>query len=83
MARERNEGIRYYITAYTGDKKMVGKLAEGLFHVTLNEGDSKIVFVMIKMFDEMFSEKLESRDSMEKVENEFREYRKTVAYNCL
>ncbi|MEM2841975.1 MAG: hypothetical protein QW201_01570 [Thermoproteota archaeon] len=37
MARERNEGICYYITAYVDNPKNVGSLAEGLFYVAFDE----------------------------------------------
>ncbi|MEM2058923.1 MAG: hypothetical protein QXO76_11840 [Thermoproteota archaeon] len=82
-ARERDEGIRYYIAAYTSNKKIVGELAEGLFYAALDEEDSKIVFVTIKLFDEMLSEKREARKPIEKVENEFKECEKIVAHKFI
>ena len=79
VARERTEDICYYIAAYTSDPKNVGYLAEGLFYIALDEGDTKIDFITIQLFDSIFSDNETYRKSMEEVEVELKEREQIIA----
>ncbi len=77
-ARRRDEGICYYIVAYTSDPKSVGELAEGLFYVALDEDDVKVTSVSIELFDEILSSGEVYRKSMEEVEKELKERERAI-----
>ncbi|MGB9806903.1 MAG: hypothetical protein ACPLRT_09125, partial [Thermoproteota archaeon] len=79
MARERNEGIRYHIIAFTSKPEDVGKLSEKLFFISLSEGDTKVNFVTIQLFDTKISEKIWYRGSMEGIEKELSEREKIIS----
>lgn len=76
---ERDEGIRYQITAYIGEPKNAGDLAEGLFHVALDEGNTKIMWVKVKLFDTIISNNLRYCNSIEEIEDELRGREKFIA----
>jgi len=79
MARERIEGICYYITTYTSNPKNVGNLAERIFYVALSEGDTKVDRITIQLFDTIFSDNEEYRDSIKEVKKELKAREKIIA----
>lgn len=78
MAKERNEDISYDITAYTSDPKKVGDLTERLFYSALNEGDTKVDFIIIQLFDSIVSNKRIYRSSMEEVEVKLKDQERLI-----
>ncbi|MBO3797638.1 MAG: hypothetical protein QXI42_09470 [Thermoproteota archaeon] len=78
MARERNEGIFYFIDVYTGDSKSVGSLAEGLFQVALSQGETKVDFVTIRLYDDIISKNIRHCKSIEEIEKEFKKHEEAI-----
>lgn len=78
IATERNEGISYYITAYTSDPENVGNLAEGLFYAALGEGNTKVYLIEIRLFDAMRSTTLKYCNTLEEVEKALEERKKAL-----
>lgn len=79
LARERNEGIVYYVTAFVNDPKNIGDLAQRLFEVVLFQGDTKIYHVGVRLSDPVSSDTMQYRDSMEEVESELKKLEEKIA----
>jgi hypothetical protein len=48
----------------------VGDLAGRLFYTALDEGYTKVYFVIVQLFDQVFSDKMDCRSSVEEIEDE-------------
>ncbi|MBO3832924.1 MAG: hypothetical protein FGF51_06005, partial [Candidatus Brockarchaeota archaeon] len=70
MARERNKGIFIFIDAYTDNSKSVGSLAEGLFQAVLSQGETKVDFITIGLYDNVVSQSMQHRKSIEEIEED-------------
>jgi hypothetical protein len=79
MARERNDGVCYWLTVYLSSPRDVEKIAEDLFYTALFKGDTKVDFVNTYLFDSMVSNKVVCRKSIDEVRNEFDMFIKEVA----
>ena len=79
MARERNDGICYWLTAYVSSPENVERIAEDLFYTALFKGDTKIDFVNIYLFDSMISNKVAYQKSIDEVREEFEKFINEVA----
>ncbi|MEM3957236.1 MAG: hypothetical protein QXO47_03420 [Thermoproteota archaeon] len=72
-ARERDEGISYHIVTYVGDPKSVGGLVESLFYAALDEGDTKVDSITIRLSDRILSTNLKCPNTIEEVEKMIKE----------
>lgn len=79
MARERNNGICYWLTAYLSSPRDIEKIAEDLFYTALFKGDTKVDFVNIYLFDSAASDKVVYRRTMDEVREEFEKFIEEVA----
>ncbi len=79
LARERNDGIVYYVTAFVNDPKNIDDLARYLFKVVLFQGDTKIYHVGVQLSDSVSSDTIQYRDSMEEVESELKKLEEKIA----
>ncbi|MEM2920838.1 MAG: hypothetical protein QXF26_00800 [Candidatus Bathyarchaeia archaeon] len=78
-ARERREDVSYDINAFTSDPYKAGDLAERLFYIALDEGDTKVYFVVVQLFDFTFSDTMTYRSPLEDIEKELKERELTIA----
>jgi len=76
-AREMDEGTGFLIIAYTSDPSTVGTLASQLFQVA-NEGNTKVYWVELELFDEIYSQRRKYVDSMETVERLYKKWIKAL-----
>lgn len=79
MARERGDGICYWITAYLSNPQDVEKIAEDLFYTALFKGDSKVDFVNVYLFDSTVSDKVTCQRTIDEANNEFKKFIEEVA----
>lgn len=79
VARERSEGIRYWLTAYVNSPEHVERIAEDLFHVALFKGSAKVNSVNIYLFDSVASSEILWRKSIDEVKDEFKKFLEEVA----